>query len=46
MTIPKDATHYNKIHDEYWMLYDGVYHLYVNGYWHVARPKFDGMVEL
>ena len=43
---PTDATHYNKIHDEYWLLADGIYYLDVNGRWQRAKPKFDGMVEL
>ena len=28
------------------LLKDGVYYLYLNGFWQVARPKFNGMVGL
>lgn len=38
-----DATHYQERHDEHWLLYDGVYHLYVEGYWQVAKPDFNGL---
>jgi len=41
-----DATHYNSKTDQYWLLEDGVYYLYLNGFWQVARPKFNGMVML
>ena len=34
-----DATHYNERTDEYWLLEDGVYYLYLNGFWQVATPE-------
>lgn len=41
-----DATHYQKIHQEFWLLEDGVWHLFNEGHWQRGRPDFNGMVEL
>ena len=41
-----DATHWQQKHNEYWLLSDGVYYLFNEGYWQRAKPDLDGMVEL
>lgn len=41
-----DATHWQEIHDEYWLLEDGIYYLFNEGYWQRARPDFNGLIEL
>lgn len=41
-----DATHWQQKHDEYWLLADGVYYLFNEGYWQKANPDFNGMVLL
>ena len=41
-----DATHYNERTDEYWLLEDGVYYLYLNGFWQRSKPNFNGMIKL
>ena len=41
-----DATHYQKIHQEFWLLEDGIYYLFNEGHWQRGRPDFNGMVEL
>ncbi len=43
---PRDATHWQQKHDEYWLLLEGVYYLFNEGHWQRAKPDFDGMVEL
>ena len=43
---PRDATHWQQKHDEYWLLFGGVYYLFNEGHWQRAKPDFDGMVEL
>lgn len=42
----EDATHYQAKHDEYWLLENGVYYLYNEGYWQRARPDLNGMIAL
>lgn len=42
----EDATHYQKIHQEFWLLEDGIYYLFNEGHWQRGRPDFNGMVEL
>ena len=41
-----DATHWQQKHDEYRMLFGGVYYLFNEGHWQRAKLDLDGMVLL
>lgn len=41
-----EATHYNEIHQEYWLRESGTWYLLNDGHWQKAKPNFNGMVEL